>query len=666
MAILKLNQVEFKIIEPNIPIWLSSTELPTFKKKDRSFFAASDMPNEWNNAAEIFYSFSPNDEAYQSILNLEEKRYFLKPYIDYVLSRYFSNLNLITHKTFIDSLEVWLSNGKKGACHEFDRFSLKVTDARNLSQLKLLLTFDKRTLVFGKSLSEYQPNRVFSKYLFGKQILRLDKTPVTMASKSFPIINNELKKELNIPFEGFSRKNTYKEYFQKISAFFDNYLKGKTIDENIQFYSSGFTDVESNKIFKTKSVANYLKFNNGNDYNVHNGLKTYGPYQVPDTDDFRFIFIYTPDQREYANTLYSYLRKGLGSFPGLYDYVKVKFQLAEENKIVLESESHVEELRTKLNNYPFLPGLKYFAIYLTHNKRFDQAEDNEIEYYLIKYELLSKGILSQFIYFKNIRQNNFAYSLPNIAVAILAKIGGIPWKLDTLTSDTLVIGFGVKKQENQSYLGNTLCFRDDGIFFNFETYQRADLNSLGEALRHSIYKALQDETFKPNKLVIHFYKTLSEDEAKEIEEILQSFNLIIPYVVLTINESKSKDYLFFDVNYEGIMPVSGTIIEIKPFTEYLIANNSRYSESQSYGISKHPFPIKVKINKSKNSTHDVFDRKMLLDQVYSFSRIYWKSISQVSLPVTISYAKIVADLASNFPQHSLPEIKIAHSNLWFL
>lgn len=666
MAILKLNQVEFKIVEPSIPIWLSDKDLPHFKKKDVSFFSASDMPDEWNDEAEIFYSFAPNDEAYQSTLNLEEKKYFLKPYIDYILNRYFSNLNLITHKTFIDSLEVWLNNGKKGVCHEFDRFSLKVTDSKNLSQLKLLLTFDKRTLVYGQPLSDYQPKSTFSKYLYGKQIFSVDKAPVTMASKSFPIINYELKKELSIPFEGYSRKNTYKEYFQKISAFFDSYLKGKTINENIQFYSSGFTNVESTKIFKTKSVANYLKFNNGNDYNVHNGLKSYGPYHVPDTDDYRFIFIYTIDQREEANTLYSYLRKGLGSFPGLYDYVKVRFQLAEVNKIVLESEDHIVELRKKLDDYSYQPGLKYFAIYLTHNKRFDQAEDDEAEYYLMKYELLNKGILSQFIYYKNIKQNNFAYSLPNIAVAILAKIGGIPWKLDTLTSDTLVIGFGVKKQEKQSFLGNTLCFRDDGIFFNFETYQRADLNSLGEALRQSIHKALRDETFKPNKLVIHFYKTLSEEEAREIEEILQKFDLQIPYVVLTINESKSKDYLFFDVNYEGIMPVSGTIIEIKSFTEYLIANNSRHSENQSYGISKHPFPIKVKINKSKNSTHDVFDRKMLLDQVYSFSRIYWKSISQVSLPVTISYAKIVADLASNFPQHSLPEIKVAHSNLWFL
>jgi hypothetical protein len=666
MALLKLNQVEFKVIEPNVSIWLSNTELPHFKKKNISFFSSSEFPDEWSESTELYYAFSEDENSFQSTINLEEQRYFLKPYIDYLLNTYFTGQNLITNKSFIDSLEIWLDKGKKGVCHEYDRFSVKVTDIKSISKIRLLITFDKRTLVHGKSLTEYAPQNHYSKYVFGKKIYSINSTPVANPSKSFPVINNILKKELGIPFEGFSRKNTYKEYYQKISEFFDKYLKGKIIGNNIQFYSEGFVDVEQNKIFKTKSVSNYLKFNNGNDYNVHNGLKTYGPYQAPNTDNLRFIFIYTPDQKDYANALYSYLRKGLGGFPGLNDYVKVKFVLANENKIILESDNHIEELKQKLNAYKFEDGIRYFAIYLTKRKRFDQFEDNDEEYYLIKYALLETGILSQFIYFKNINQSNFSYHLPNISVAILAKIGGIPWKLDTLTSDTLVVGFGVKKNEDQTYLGNTLCFRDDGIFFNFEVYQRADLSSLGDALKQSIHKAIDDEHFKPVKLVIHFYKILSEEEAKEIEDILQAFNLNIPYIVLTINETKSKDYLFFDLSYDGIMPVSGTIIETRQYYEYLIANNNRYSETQSYGISKYPFPIKVKINKSKNSTYDVFDKKTLLDQVYSFSRIYWKSISQVSLPVTISYAKIVADLASNFPAHTLPEIKIAHSNLWFL
>ena len=92
----------------------------------------------------------------------------------------------------------------------------------------------------------------------------------------------------------------------------------------------------------------------------------------------------------------------------------------------------------------------------------------------------------------------------------------------------------------------------------------------------------------------------------------------------------------------------------------------RHDETQSYNILQFPFPLKIKVNKSENVLYDVFDIKQLLDQVYSFSRIYWKSIGQASLPVTISYSKIVADLAAHFPDNQLPDNLVAHSNLWFL
>ena len=293
-------------------------------------------------------------------------------------------------------------------------------------------------------------------------------------------------------------------------------------------------------------------------------------------------------------------------------------------------------------------------------------ENNEEEYYNVKFLLLQREILSQFIFWKNIEGKNFKYHLPNIAVAVLAKLGGIPWKLDTVPSAEMIVGFGVKRLNDESYLGNTLCFNEDGEFYKFETYQRASIQSIGDALRDSINNVIRHVKFTPEKLIIHYYKTLSDEEALEIEHVLKETDLSIPFVVLTINDSKSKDYVFFDVSSKDIMPVSGTIVELKFRSEYLLANNERYSDTQLYAIRKFPFPLKIKINKPTNTLYDVFDVKDLIDQVYSFSRIYWKSINQVSLPVTIAYSKMVADLAAHFPNHRLPDKDIAHSNLWFL
>lgn len=666
MAVLKFNQVEFKLGFTKVWVYVNRQEVAGFRKKAIAHFSKYSLPSEFDQCEVVYFSFIEHENAYGLQIDLDKDRYFVKPYLEHKINKYFTNLDLIVDKNFVDGIEVWIKSEGKYNCDCYDRFSVRVIDSRNLQRIGLLISYDSTSLVTRQPVTALnEPNRV-TRYIFGNRIYHVDRKPVTEPKLSFAVINNSLRKSFNIPFEGFSSKNTYREYFEKVSAFFDAFFKAKVIGNNLLFSTEGFIDVDADKVFKTKFVSNSLKFQKGNDFNVNNGIRNYGPYSVPSTENLRFIFIYPEDFRNDANKLFAAFKKGVGNFPGLYDYVKVKFELAKEYKIVLKSANHVEELRTALSKYEFEEGTRYFAIYLTDHRRIDQIEDNEDDYYQLKYLLLEKGILSQFIYHKHITQKNFNFHLPNIAVAILAKLGGIPWKLDTFTSDTLVIGFGVKKQNDTTYLGNTLCFKDDGIFFNFETYQRPGLTSIGEALRESINTVLIGANFKPSKLVIHYYKTLNEEEAKIIEKVLSSFDLNIPFVVLTINDSRSKDYLFFDVSSDVVMPVSGTIVEIKKQIEYLIANNTRHNENQLYGISKFPFPIKVKINRANKTSYDVFDNKQLLDQVYSFSRIYWKSIGQVSLPVTIAYAKIVADLAANFPQHALPKIRVAHTNLWFL
>ena len=134
-----------------------------------------------------------------------------------------------------------------------------------------------------------------------------------------------------------------------------------------------------------------------------------------------------------------------------------------------------------------------------------------------------------------------------------------------------------------------------------------------------------------------------------------------------ISRETSYTYIYYlQALKEGRYVIPPAEITIKNKTEFLLANNERYSETQLYSIRKFPFPLKIKVNRPSNTFYDVFDIKELIDQVYSFSRLYWKSINQVSLPVTIAYSKIVADLAAHFIGHRLPEKEIAHSNLWFL
>ncbi len=53
-----------------------------------------------------------------------------------------------------------------------------------------------------------------------------------------------------------------------------------------------------------------------------------------------------------------------------------------------------------------------------------------------------------------------------------------------------------------------------------------------------------------------------------------------------------------------------------------------------------------------------------IDQFYQFSRMYWKSVKQKNLQVTVKYPALVAEMFPYFEGESLTEF--GKTNLWFL
>jgi hypothetical protein len=77
-----------------------------------------------------------------------------------------------------------------------------------------------------------------------------------------------------------------------------------------------------------------------------------------------------------------------------------------------------------------------------------------------------------------------------------------------------------------------------------------------------------------------------------------------------------------------------------------------------------PFPIKLLIDcndKRQLVPQTIYE---LIDQVYQFSRMYWKSLAQQSLPVTVSYPEMITEVAPYFEQGIIPDK--GKDNLWFL
>lgn len=141
-------------------------------------------------------------------------------------------------------------------------------------------------------------------------------------------------------------------------------------------------------------------------------------------------------------------------------------------------------------------------------------------------------------------------------------------------------------------------------------------------------------------------------------------SLNIPVIIITINKTESKDLVLFDLNCPEFIPVSGTFISIGR-NQFLLCNNARYENTLPKSTEGYSFPIKLSISASDNKLlEDDSLIKDLIDQVYQFSRMYWKSVRQQNLPVTIKYPEMVAEIFPHFESNTMPEF--GKNNLWFL
>jgi hypothetical protein len=204
-----------------------------------------------------------------------------------------------------------------------------------------------------------------------------------------------------------------------------------------------------------------------------------------------------------------------------------------------------------------------------------------------------------------------------------------------------------------------------GEFKGFNCFGSEDTYSLSGSIREAVETFLEANK-TATRLIIHFYKVISKKELKPILDTLYNkLDLKIPVIVVTINKTASKELLAFDVADKlNLMPYSGTYIKVAE-REYLLFNNTRYNPNSKPTAREYHFPVKIKFT----STHlelleDGTLIDLLIDQVYQFSRMYWKSVSQQNLPVTLVYPEMVAEIFPHFKYDKLPDF--GKENLWFL
>lgn len=661
--------------------------------------------------------------------NDEGNFFLVKRYYNENIQRFFMTRNFLADSTFIGDTQVWVNDKKAKDFTIFDRYTLKINFNHFLQIPELVLSYDRQAKVLNKSVAQFvseydtQSNAIFEEpvsednptNLINKviQVRYIDKDKkkvnlklrrytqlceLTQQGKQinynnvYPVINNPLAYFLGISIDDgetdyFTKKNRYTKYIPKITAFRNRFLLNDDFRKIIPV-ADDFTHIEAGKV---KSESKQLVFGLDETTGKHKidlipqrGINS-GPYSQPCHSNVQLFFIVPQMHKEQAEPLLNMLRDGYGNgwakFENLQKYLGIPFTTAKGFSLLIQNaQNPLPEIEEKLEQRRSIisqnPNTKYLAIYLSPVGKNCKDREQLTTYYHVKELLLKWGISSQFIDTNKMLQtlnadkqknkSNFSYSLQNIAIAINAKLGGTPWRIAVPQQRELIVGVGAFKnmETNTQYIGSAFSFDNTGAFNSFEYFQKDELQELAGAIQEAIiyYKnAIQN----PQRLIIHYYKDMNEREVEVIENALYKLNVDIPIFVVTINKTESEDIIFYDDAFSDKMPYSGRFVNLGN-NQYLLCNNTRYEDNIQSNIEGFPFPVKLKINCPTDSfllnQNTIVE---LIEQVYQFSRIYWKSVRQQNLPVTIKYPEMVAQIAPYFTNGCIPS-NIGKDNLWFL
>lgn len=682
------NILNFKLPKQPLTFYFSIEEIgechPVYKTKIPKDINNT-FPNiELKNVLNMYTTFDIPTEGFKphsiEVNKFNERLY--KQYLKFKLKQHFVSKGLVVVKNFVGDQQVWLpaKNDKNLPYNQYYKFSLKIQFNKVSKYPELVVSYDGGTKALKTPISNIVNEIAYiKKAICNQKVFNYKMTVESDAQhefwnsinfeESYPILNRQLANALNIEVKAIKPPNKYKTFMEYINGFAKSQLFKDDFKAIVPLIAEKWVKVPEHRIDYVHPEMNLLQYRNG--YGRMPQMEMVSKKCLQRPKRYQIFYIFHESHKDFVTTLHNQLQSGTGKYyPGLGTFLDMPFHSESKNAICYTNiENPLPTIKQRLEEIPFDENFSYAAIYISPYAKNDTNVANRKIYYKVKEELLKNNIISQAIDYEKmadkLNDNTQQYTLSNISLALLAKLQGIPWKLKTPDKKELIIGIGAFKNvdEGINYIGSAFSFQNNGTFNRFEyfkDYQTVDLaGSITKAIR-AFYAISHSD-----KVVIHFYKEMSFEDLKPILKAMDKLNLEVPLYILNINKTDSEDLIAIDNDWHGnLMPKSGTFIRIGN-NQYLLFNNSRHTNDKFFNDREgYPFPIKIGISSpTEGALDDNIVIKGLIEQVYQFSRLYWKSLKQQNTPITIKYPEMVAQIAPNFDGNIPEDTK---DKLWFL
>lgn len=470
---------------------------------------------------------------------------------------------------------------------------------------------------------------------------------------------------LSLDNEYKSNRNLYFDKFEKIKEFAKNFYG--SIFKNTIFDFGGFCQLPSTAL----NGKRYVFAANQEDSFPSTGLNKYGPFGKVDKPVI-FYFLRFESEKDKAFKLYNALLgkefpdnrfyKGLQQTYGLtIDQDNIKGLLAEKHQSSVAIEDAAQRLVDKHPNHQL--------VILAFSPRKEDEGNNKRRYLNIKYNFAQKQIPVQFVQYNTITN---AYSLkaaiPNLALAIFAKLGGKPWKVKPITDDCLVVGISQTvhrrpEKRIKKYVAYSVLLDTGGIYKSLEVLSTEDeIGSHIDKLKERLFSVLKETDQKYKKIVLHVTYKLRRKELEAITQVLDRLDQNIELVVLRINTEN--DFWGFDQSKSHLTPLKNQYIPLSE-TKYLIWLDGLNNQSEE-PTKRYSGPVYADFHYS-NRELSRDDQHRYLQDLLNLSGANWRGLNAKAVPVSVYYCKLVSEYVKDFKEIlDVDNLQSEFLNPWFL
>lgn len=670
------NSVVMPIPNRKVEIGLYFTEQKKLKRKKKEHFEeVCHDPEILDRIDEFVWLDFKTDQADAVFsFNLKERPYLARWWFDSLLYFELRKLIRIVRRGFTGGWQYWVENSSLRTKHKqvFRKFNIYVELTDENAAIEIIISYEGRSQVILKDIeslvSSYQLDTTLLKLvIFERECLPYKRLPESIRLQHhlvFPILGRDIARCLELKMPHTTDPYKLSTAITEIQMFFDHYIK----HEKLRHWLGAIKDLESIReadIYELHDTSRDMCFGHQKvSSDIQQAIVNHGPYRLPEKKYFKAFFISTPAGKNAKLHIVRHMTAYEKYKPlQAYSHLPLVYEAALDFEI-----DDIRQIKDKLTSYigqlELNPEVQYMAFYISPYPKYGiQGIENEY-YYWVKEILLKRNIASQVIDQAKVK-GAVDFWIPNISIAMVAKMGGIPWKLARQTDDELIVGFGAFKSPNREtpYIGSSFCFDNEGRFQEFNCWSDAK----EWALIGQLYKAIQEYRQKNGtikRLVIHYYKELNKKEFRQVENLLDRFDSKISIIVVRIKSTFQHKELVMDKAHPKYLPVNGSYYHLK-YQDYLLYINERRKGRSAY-VKSARYPLKVSLQSNKpglfSEDKDLVAR--IMQQLYDFSLLHWRSINQPRLPVTIAYPEYLARIFPHFDAETLQET--GRTRLWFI